>query len=75
MTYSLAITGYRGEQASGGKTLTLSDANAQNGSEAAAMSNGTAFLCRGVDGVEAFYQIDASRSIPGGPVYLLRVGP
>lgn len=73
MTYSLAITGVRADSPATIANLTLSDLNARNGNEDAAMRLGTAFLCKGPDGAERYYTIDASRSKPGGPIVLLAV--
>lgn len=74
MTYSLAITGVRASP-SLPASYTLSDANARTGNQANAMQNGTAILCKGPDGAEAYYKIDAERSLPGYPPVLLPVGP
>lgn len=75
MTYSLGITGARADNPPQILNNTLSDANARAGSQAAAMRLGTAFLCKGPDGAERYYTIDASRSIPGVSTVLLPVGP
>jgi len=75
VTYSLAVTGARADNPPQILNNTLSDANARAGNQANAMQNGTAFLCKGPDGAERYYTIDASRSIPGVSVVLQAVGP
>lgn len=74
MTYSLGITGARADNPAQIKSVTISDANARDGSLAQAMQTGTAVLCKGPDGIERYYEIDAERSFPGTPV-LVAVGP
>lgn len=75
MSYSLAITGMSANQTdSVSELLTLSDAQATPGGMANAMQNGTQFLCKGPDGSQAFYRLDAERSTPSVPV-LIAVGP
>lgn len=73
MTYSLAITGVRASPPLP-VVYTLSDANARAGNQANAMQNGTNILCKGPDGAERYYRIDAERSLPGYPPVLLPVG-
>lgn len=75
MTYSLGITGARADNPPQILNTTLSDANARNGNLANAMQNRTAFLCKGPDGAERYYTIDAERSIPGVSTVLRAVGP
>lgn len=75
MTYSLGITGARADNPPQILNTTLSDANARSGSLANAMQNGTAFLCKGPDGAERYYTIDAERSVPGLTTVLRAVGP
>lgn len=75
MTYSLGITGARADNPPQILNTTLSDANARSGNLAAAMQLGTAFLCKGPDGAERYYQVDAERSIPGVTTVLRAVGP
>lgn len=72
-TYSIGFNGKRASGIAADYRLTLNDEQAQAGGQAAAMSSGRSFLCRGPDGLERLYTIDAERSVPGGPVYLLRV--
>ena len=76
MTYSLAITGANAQNLLVGNTeqYTLSDANAQAGSNLNAMATNTQFLCKGPDGSQAFFTLDAERSTPSHPV-LLAVKP
>jgi hypothetical protein len=71
-TYSLAISGVGAHNPFVPKTLTISDPNAQAGSQQSDMRTGTAFLCKGPDGSERYYRLDAERSTPANPV-LLRV--
>ena len=73
MTYSLAFTGLRADLPSTITNIKLSDTQGRAGQQAAAMANGTQVLCKGPDGAEAYYVIDAERSLPGGPVFLLKV--
>lgn len=75
MTYSLNIKGVRADSPSQPQTLTLSDDQARPGDQQLAMQAGTQFLCRGPDGGESYFRIDAERSIPGYPPVLLPVGP
>ena len=51
--------------------VTVNDDYGRAGNQAQAMRNGTAILCKMPDGSERYCQIDAERSTPGGPVYLL----
>ena len=74
MTYSLSVKGVRADSAQQPQTLTLSDDNARAASQQLAMRLGTQFLCKGPDGAERYYQIDAERSIPGYAPILLPVG-
>lgn len=76
MTYSLAITGVSANQTMGtAKPYTLSDAQAiTTGAMQQAMSQGTQFLCKGPDGAQKLYRLDAERSTPSVPV-LVPVGP
>lgn len=73
-TYSV---GFGGIRADGGPTKNastiLADDFAQPGGQQLAMSQGVNFLCKGPDGQQRLYRIDAERSLPGGPVYLLAV--
>lgn len=72
MTYSLSVTGLNANHKFTVTTLTLSDANALAGGQQMAMSQGTQFLCKGPDGGERLYRLDAERSTPSVPV-LIRV--
>lgn len=73
-TYSVGFGGIRADAGpSAAASTILSDEQARPGAQAGAMSTGLAFLCKGPDGQQGLYTIDAERSIPGGPVYLLKV--
>ena len=75
MTYSLSVTGYVGTNpVTTSKLVTLADTNATAGGQLAAMQNGTQFLCKGPDGSQQLYYLDAERSTPSRPV-LIPVGP
>lgn len=74
MTYTLGITGVRADNPAQPQNLTLSDANARAGNQANAMQAGTHFLCKGPDGAERYYRIDAERSIPGQTPVLIPTG-
>lgn len=73
MTYSLAVTGVRAEAFAPIADLTLSDVNARSGNQQAAMRTGAQILCKGPDGAERYYTIDAERSRAGGTIVLLAV--
>lgn len=76
MTYSVGFKGIRADVTGCGTAdAVLSDDQSREGGQQAAMSTGLAFLCKGPDGAQALYKIDAERSTPGGPVYLIRQGP
>lgn len=76
MTYSLGVTGTRADYTpSQPNNLTLSDDSARQGSQQSAMSEGSRVLCKGPDGAEAYYTIDAERTIPGFQTVLRAVGP
>lgn len=76
MTYSLATTGLNANSVFTPQPLIMDDATAgRAGDQASAMATGTQVLCKGPDGAQRYYTIDAERSRPGGPVYLLAVGP
>lgn len=75
MTYSLATTGLNANSPFTPQPLTMDDVVAgRAGDQANAMATNTAFLCKGPDGIQRYYTIDAERSRPGGPVYLLATG-
>ena len=66
MTYSLSITGASAGQHFGVKEQTVDDVSAgQLGAQSQSMALGTAFLCKGPDGLQRLFQIDAERSTPG----------
>jgi len=76
MTYSLAATGYNANSPFAAQPLTMDDAVAgRAGDQASAMATGAQVLCKGPDGLQRYYTIDTERSRPGGPIYLLAVGP
>lgn len=75
MTYSLAVKGARADNPPQIANVTLSDAQALAGGQAAAMQTHLAFLCKGPDGAARYYRIDASRSIPGQTPILVAIGP
>lgn len=75
MTYSLGITGVRAyPNPNPIENLKLSDDSARLGSQQQAMARNTSFLCKGPDGRELYYRIDAERSIPGYAPILIPVG-
>ena len=74
MTYSLGVKGVRAGNYAQPQTLTVSDEQAVAGGQSLAMQNGTHFLCKGPDGREAYYRIDAERSIPGQTPVLIPTG-
>jgi hypothetical protein len=71
-TYSLAVTGVLSHQPFATAQVTISDENARTGSMIQNVRLGTQFLCRRLDGSEAYYRFDAERSTPANPV-LIRV--
>lgn len=76
MTYSVNFKGIAADaNGCANANTVLSDTQSQPGGQQLAMSTGQAFLCKGPDGAQALYKIDAERSTPGGPVYLIRQGP
>lgn len=74
MTYSLAIKGARASNPPQIQNVTVSDPQAVAGGQALAMQLNTHFLCKGPDGFESYYRIDAERSIPGLPPVLVATG-
>ena len=75
-TFSLATTGLNANSIFTAKPLTVGDVGAGTvGAQMNAMQNGTQVYCKGPDGASRWYTIDAERSRPGGPLYLLAVGP
>jgi hypothetical protein len=69
-TYSLAVLGTGAHNPFQPELLTISDPNAQLGSQASAMQTGLSFLCKRQDGSEALYRLDAERSTPALPVLI-----
>jgi hypothetical protein len=83
MTFSLGLTGISANQRNSlNAELSVSDLDiggTQTGNYAPSlqseMSRGTAILCKGPDGLLAYYTIDAERSIPGYPPIMRPLGP
>lgn len=70
-TYSLALTGLRADSQFTAKPLTIPDSSARDGAGMArAAMLGTQLLCKGPDGSQAWYTLDAERSTPANPVLL-----
>lgn len=74
MTYSLAIKGARAVNPPQIQNVTVSDPQGVAGGQALAAQQGLHFLCKGPDGFESFYRIDAERSIPGQAPILVATG-
>ena len=75
-TFSLATTGQNANSPFTAKPITVGDAGAGTpGDQANAMAIGAQVYCKRSDGSFGWYTIDAERSRPGGPLYLLAVGP
>jgi hypothetical protein len=84
MTYSLAAVAWNANHrfpptrvtnvgtTVGVQDLTLSDANAPVGAQQNAMQTGTQILCQTPSGGQAWFVIDAERSIPGYPPIMRR---
>lgn len=69
MTYSLGATGQRADyRPAVTNTLDVGDEAGLLGSQQNAARNGTPILCRGPDGSQDYYTIDAERSLPGALV-------
>lgn len=76
MTYSLGTTGYNANSPFAAQPFVMDDdAAGRAGDQALAMATGAQVLCKGPDGIQRYYTIDSERSRPGGPIYLLAVGP
>lgn len=75
-TFSLATTGLNANSTFTPQPITVGDAAAgRPGDQQMAMSTGAQVFCKGPDGSLKWYTIDSERSRPGGPLYLLAVGP
>lgn len=74
MTYSVGATGIRAGNFAQPVTQILSDDQATVGAQALAQQRGTHFLCKGPDGFQRYFAIDAERSVPGLPPILLPTG-
>lgn len=74
-TYSQSVLGYNGKHATYPVQVTkVGDTGGGTpGLQASSMQTGLQILCQRPDGSKAWFTIDASRSIPGGPLYLLPV--
>lgn len=74
-TYSVGFGGIAADAGpSATKNIILSDDQARPGGQAGAMANGLAFLCKGPDGAQGLYKIDAERSNPDtGLIFLVKV--
>lgn len=76
MTYSIGTTGLNANSPFTAQPLIMDDAAAgRPGDQMLAMATNGQVLCKGPDGAQRYYTIDAERSRPGGPIYLLAVGP
>jgi hypothetical protein len=73
-TYSLSSLAAHAGSKQATKVVTLPD-SASSGNMQQAMRNGTQVLCKNPDGSQEYYLIDNTRSLPGGPIYLLRTRP
>ncbi len=69
-TYSVAQKGQRADSLNAVQNLTLPDSSARPGGMAGAMQNGTQMLCKGPDGSQSWYTLDAERSTPTNPVLI-----
>ncbi len=74
-TYSIATVGYNANSPASAQPVILPDSAARVGNEASVMATNGQILCKGPDGAQRLYTIDSGRSRPGGPIYLLAVGP
>jgi hypothetical protein len=71
VTYSVNAKGVRADNPPQIQNLVLSDTQSNVGAQQNAMSDNVAFLCKGPDGVERYYVIDASRYVAGQPPVLI----
>jgi hypothetical protein len=75
-TYSQSVTGILAQTPFSISNIKIGDSACQTlGSVQQTMRNGTQVLCQFPDGSKRWCTIDASRSRPGGPLFLLPVGP
>lgn len=83
-TYSQSLTGINANGRFGVKQVSVGDAdaaaNALNaitdaGAQQGIMQRGNQILCKGPDGLQAWYTIDAERSVPGVSLVMRPVGP
>ena len=75
-SYSIAAVGIPADNAQAPSSVILDDQYVQRtGDIKQAMSQNTQILCKNPDGGQSWYTIDAERSRPGGPRFMLKVGP
>ena len=75
-TFSLATTGLNANSVFTTKPFTVGDVGAGTvGAQQSAMSTNGQVYCKKADGSFGWFTIDSERSRPGGPLYLLAVGP
>jgi len=74
-TYSLAKVAQHARSPFVAAPVVIPDSAARDGHIQATMRTGQQQLCKGPDGQQRYYTIDAERSRPGGPIYLLAVRP
>ena len=68
MTYSLGATGSPADSLFAVSSLKVGDAAGLLGSQKAAMASNAQILCKKPDGSQAYFTIDAERSLPGALV-------
>ena len=74
-TYSIAATASHGASIFAAKTHILPDSASQAGHVNYLGQRGSQILCKKPDGSLAWFTIDTSRSLPGGSIVILPVGP
>jgi len=67
-TYSLAATGRRADSPFALNNIKIGDSAGLAGSQQLAMSDNSQILCQRPDGSQAWFTIDAERSLPGAVV-------
>ena len=73
MTYSISFTGVTAGATYPQKVFLDDTLAGTPGNQALAMAQNPPFLGKGPDGAQTYYTIDAERSRPGGPIYLLKL--
>lgn len=68
MTYSLGATGHAADALFGVDNVKIGDAAGLAGTQQGAMSQNTPVMCKRPDGSQAWFTIDAERSLPGAIV-------